>query len=110
MVLACLVVFAAIVTADYFVQRKPARDALALAQATPTPTLTPTPSPTPIPTTTVTATPDPPEEIVEGAAAASPTQPDLEKYLDSPTPTPKPTPSIPNFDDGVQKKRNNAKE
>jgi hypothetical protein len=97
MVLACLVVFAAIVVADYLVQRKAALDALALAKATPTPTVAPTPSPIPSPTATVTPTPDTLDEI-EAAAASQ--QPDLEKYLDSPTPTP--TLPIPkNFDGSI---------
>jgi len=114
MIIACLVVFAAIVTADYFVQRKAARDALALATPSPAYLANPllaTPAPMPSPTPTLTPSPSSspsPDEYdallddlfdKEGTKATRTSKPtpevDFEKYLEpapTSTPTPRPTP------------------
>jgi hypothetical protein len=116
MIIACLSVFAAIVIADYFVQRKVAREA-ALALATPSPayvaspsataTSTPTPTPKPTPTTTpdldldgLVETADP---YLVPIQEPTRTPGDFEKYVTparpDPTattiPTPRPTPRPP---------------
>jgi hypothetical protein len=115
MISVCLGVFAAIVIADYYVQRKAVSEAVAVVTPTPalvaspsqTPTSTPSPkaSPSPKPEDDLEAglvpTPDPYDEIVAAAREKrrpSPT-PNIDDYLDklpaaTSTPTPVPRPSV----------------
>jgi hypothetical protein len=95
MIIACLGVFVAIVIADYYVQRKAARDALALAKPShvegaspaPSPTFTPTSTPIPKPTPTETPEPDLAAGLIE---VPEPSQAPLQRTTPPPTPTPSP--------------------
>jgi hypothetical protein len=89
MIIACLGVFAAVVVADYFVQRKAAKDALATMATTKSlPTATQIPSV--MPTATPSTAHDGLDDIVK--AATSPEPDDFDQYVASPTPTPTPAP------------------